>query len=133
MEAKDVVVGKAFNPDGSVGEIHVVGKGWGYEIWCVNKQEYCGKLLHFHQGKSCSWHKHLLKDETFYVAKGQILIKYGWDDDREKASQMVLNEGDTFYIPVGLRHQMTGLVESDMYEFSTQHFDSDSIRIEKGD
>ena len=29
-----------------------VDKGWGWERWIVNKQEYCGKLLFFNSGKN---------------------------------------------------------------------------------
>ena len=35
-------------------EIKIVPKGWGYEKWIVNTDEYCGKLLHFIKGKKCS-------------------------------------------------------------------------------
>ena len=31
-------------------EIHP--KGWGSEKWVVNNENYCGKILHFEQGKS---------------------------------------------------------------------------------
>ena len=44
-----------------------VDKGWGWERWIVNCEEYCGKLLYFEQGKRCSWHYHVLKDEVFYL------------------------------------------------------------------
>ena len=32
-------------------EIKFVPKGWGYEKWIVNKEEYCGKILFFVKGK----------------------------------------------------------------------------------
>lgn len=112
-----------------------VPKGWGYEDWLVNKKEYCGKLLFFKKGKKCSWHYHELKDETFYVHSGRLSVVFGWTDDKEDLTTrvVILEAGDTFYVPVGLRHQMTGLTDVEMFEFSTQHFDEDSIRIEKGD
>jgi len=111
-----------------------VPKGWGYEDWIVNKKEYCGKLLFFKKGKRCSWHYHKLKDETFYVHKGELEVRHGWTDDKNGLNTQVtiLKAGDTFHIPVGLRHQMTGLTDVEMFEFSTQHFDEDSIRIEVG-
>ena len=28
-----------------------VSKGWGFEKWIVNCEEYCGKLLYFVKGK----------------------------------------------------------------------------------
>ncbi|BCU98886.1 MAG: hypothetical protein CM15mV24_1110 [Bellamyvirus sp.] len=52
-------------------EIKHVPKGWGYEKWIVNTEEYCGKLLFFNEGKRCSWHYHKLKDETFYLQSGK--------------------------------------------------------------
>ena len=36
-------------------------------------------------------------------------------------------------MPIGQRHQILGLEETDMFEFSTTHFESDSHRIIKGD
>jgi len=36
-------------------------------------------------------------------------------------------------VPIGLVHQMEALEDSELYEFSTQHFDSDSHRLIKGD
>ena len=32
-------------------EMTHVDKGWGWERWIVNKEEYCGKLLFFNSGK----------------------------------------------------------------------------------
>jgi len=32
-----------------------------------------------------------------------------------------------------MRHRMEALEDTVMFEFSTEHFDEDSIRIEKGD
>ena len=52
-------------------DIKHVPKGWGYEKWIVNCEEYCGKLLFFNKDKRCSWHYHKLKDEVFYVQSGK--------------------------------------------------------------
>ena len=114
-------------------EIKIVPKGWGYEKWIVNTEEYCGKLLHIVKGKKCSWHYHKLKDETFYLQRGQLLVRYSDDDDFENSSKLIMMEGDKFHVYRGLRHQMIALQDSDLFEFSTQHFDSDSNRIIKGD
>ena len=114
-------------------EIVIHPKGWGYEKWIVNKEDYCGKLLHMIKGKKCSWHYHTLKDETFYLQEGKILLKYSEDDDIEKAKEIVLNRGDKFHIYRGLRHQMFALEDTDLFEFSTQHFEHDSNRVITGD
>jgi len=110
-----------------------VDKGWGYEKWIVNKPEYCGKLLFFSAGKKCSWHFHKLKDEVFYIQSGKILVKYSDHDDISEAKEIILNPGDNFHVYVGLRHQMVALEDTELFEFSTQHFDADSHRIQKGD
>lgn len=109
-----------------------VSKGWGYEDWIVNKPEYCGKLLFFKKGRMCSWHYHEQKDETFYVHEGKLKVIYGKSDDLSESEQVILEPGDSFHVPVGLRHQMVGLLDTWMFEFSTQHFDEDSYRISKG-
>ena len=114
-------------------EIKIVPKGWGYEKWIVNTDEYCGKLLHFLKGKKCSWHYHKLKDETFYLQEGKLLVKYSDNDNLDEANEVILERGDKFHVYRGLRHQMFAMEDTDMFEFSTQHFDSDSHRIIKGD
>ena len=113
--------------------IKFVSKGWGFEKWIVNCEEYCGKLLYFVKGKKCSWHYHILKDEVFYVQSGKILLRYSSVDDLEKSHATILEPGDHFHIYRGLRHQMEALEDTELFEFSTQHFDSDSYRITKGD
>lgn len=115
----------------SLNDIHP--KGWGYEKWIVNKPEYCGKLLFFNKGKRCSWHFHKLKDEVFYLQSGKLVLKYSDDEDIQNAKELILNAGDSFHIYVGLKHQMIALEDSELFEFSTQHFEHDSYRIEKGD
>ena len=113
--------------------IKFVSKGWGFEKWIVNCEKYCGKLLYFVKDKRCSWHYHKLKDEVFYVKSGRLLVKYSDDDDIENAHEIVLSTGDNFHVYTGLRHQMIALEDTELFEFSTQHFDEDSHRIKKGD
>jgi len=62
-------------------EIKFVPKGWGYEKWIVNTEDYCGKLLFFEEGKRCSWHYHKIKDEVFYLQSGKMIVKFSEQDD----------------------------------------------------
>ena len=62
-----------------------------------------------------------------------MIVKYSDEDSLEEAKELVLNPGENFYIYTGLRHQMIALEDSELFEFSTQHFDEDSYRIVKGD
>ena len=113
--------------------IEIVSKGWGHEKIICNSKDYCGKLLYFIKGRKCSWHYHKLKDETFYIQSGKILLKYSDSDDISDAKEIILNKGDKFHIYRQLRHQMFALEDTELFEFSTQHFDSDSHRLERGD
>lgn len=114
-------------------EGHFVSKGWGYESWIWNSDKYCGKILFFKQNKMCSWHYHLKKDETFYLQDGELQVSYSFNDDITTAKRVTLKPGDVFHVPVGMRHQMVGIRDSHLIEFSTQHFDDDSIRLIRGD
>jgi mannose-6-phosphate isomerase-like protein (cupin superfamily) len=110
-----------------------VPKGWGAEDWINNANGYCGKILHFYKAKRCSFHYHLVKDEVFYLQSGCLLIEYGPDDDLTNATKLIMFPGDVFHVPPGMRHRMTGMEESDLFEFSTTHRDEDSIRVVRGD
>jgi len=111
----------------------IYNKGWGYEKWIVNKPQYCGKLLFIKKDKKVSWHYHILKDETFYIQSGKIILLFSDQDDINTANQLIMNPGDSFHIYPGLRHRMIGLEDTELFEFSTEHFEDDSYRIIKGD
>jgi quercetin dioxygenase-like cupin family protein len=109
-----------------------VPKAWGYEKWIVNKPEYCGKLLKLNTGKYTSWHFHKLKDEVMFLYHGSIKILSSDVDEVEEAEEAFLLPGEAFHIPRGLRHRIIALEDSELFEFSTQHFDSDSYRLLAG-
>ena len=78
--------------------------------------------------KSSSLHYHKLKDETFYIQEGKILVKVISNDGLEKEFEM--KKGDVLDIPKGIKHQFTGLAEkSEIFEVSTEHFDDDSVYV----
>jgi hypothetical protein len=43
-----------------------------------------------------------------------------------------MEAGQCMDVPPGLVHQMEALEDAELFEFSTQHFNSDSHRLEKG-
>jgi mannose-6-phosphate isomerase-like protein (cupin superfamily) len=122
-----------FHKEGLKDNAHFVPKGWGSERWIVNRDDYCGKLLFMEQGKKLSWHFHKNKTETFYIAKGSVILYYGYSDDMKESISQELSAGEIFHVPTGLRHRLFALEDSEIIEFSTHHEDSDSIRVEKGD
>jgi mannose-6-phosphate isomerase-like protein (cupin superfamily) len=111
--------------------LHFQPKGWGHEVWIHNDERYCGKILVVKRGKKCSLHYHKRKYETFYVQSGRVHLRLRHADGREQSFEMA--PGDVLEIEPGLAHQFTGLEDSEILEFSTQHFEDDSCRIERGD
>lgn len=109
-----------------------IPKGWGEEIIICNHELYCGKILVFKKGAKFSMHYHMIKDETWYVNKGKFI--YRWiDTETAEVLEIVLNIGDTVRQRPGQPHQLECIEEGEVYEVSTQHFDSDSYRVWKGD
>ncbi len=107
-------------------------KAWGYELWIINNELYCGKLLVFKAHKQFSMHYHLLKDEAWYISKGEFEYKFIDTETAELRSKMV-KEGDCIHLMPGQPHQMLALEEgATIFEVSTQHFDSDSYRVLPG-
>lgn len=109
-----------------------VEKGWGYELIFANNAEYCGKLLVFLKGKKSSMHYHLLKHETWYVASGKVRMIW-IDPVSGKKYWEILEEGDVITNKQGHPHQIEAVEDSTIFEVSTEHFDSDSYRVEVGD
>jgi quercetin dioxygenase-like cupin family protein len=110
----------------------IVKKGWGKEIIFVNNSEYCGKILCFEKGKQFSMHYHLLKKETWYVAKGRFLSHWIETSTGTRHSEE-LEVGDVITNERGEPHQLYALEDSELFEVSTRHYDLDSYRITKGD
>lgn len=110
---------------------HFVEKPWGSEEWIVNNEKYCGKLLRIKKDHSSSWHYHKIKDEVMYVHSGKVNIIHGHEEDMHHSlnKEIFLSAGESFHIPVGLIHKICALEYTELFEFSTQHFDSDSYRL----
>lgn len=111
--------------------VEIVNKGWGKEIIFVNNDEYCGKILCFNKDKRFSMHYHLLKKETWYVAKGRLILY--WIDTANGISYTeYLEVGDVVTNERGAPHQLIALEDSEVFEVSSKHYDEDSYRIWKG-
>lgn len=118
-----------------------VPKGWGYELWIVNSDLYCGKLLHFDAGKKCALHWHVNKDETFFVNSGRVLVHHCNNISEYKSLAesggalrvKLLEIGESYHVPPQQIHMIEALQDSDVFEFSTFHEDKDSYFIAPGD
>jgi len=113
--------------------VHIEPKGWGREIWIAKSGLYCGKILEIRKSKRCSLHYHKIKNETFFLRSGRMLVRVKEQIDGGVVEEFEMAPGDCMDVPTGLIHQMEALEDCELYEFSTQHFDSDSHRLVKGD
>ena len=124
-------MGHKYQPIPRKGDIHE--KAWGYELWIVNHEMYCGKLLVFNEFKKFSMHYHLIKEESWYVAEGNF--EYSWIDTETATVQSTLiGEGDIVDLEIGQPHQLKALTEgATIFEVSTKHYEEDSYRVLPGD
>ena len=107
--------------------IKEVKKGWGKEVWLANSALYCSKILYVHRGLKCSIHYHHKKTETFFMLEGAVYLEV-------EGTKVQFNEGDMITIHPYQLHRFTGIdTVSKILEVSTQHFEDDSVRTERGD
>lgn len=98
-------------------------KAWGCEEWISNNQTYgyCCKLLHVLPMFVCSLHKHLKKNEDFYVLAGEGVIEVS--GERQKVTV-----GDIVRVPVGAYHCFATATGLTMIEASSFHREDDVVR-----
>lgn len=106
-------------------------KGWGKEIWIVNNDKYCGKILEFDKGAEFSMHYHMLKHETFYILEGKIELR-GYDLTDATPVSEFYSEGMVITIPAGNPHKIIAVSPTRILEISTPHYESDSYRVLPG-
>lgn len=104
-----------------------VKKAWGFEWWIVNTENYCFKVLEILPGFQCSMHRHSVKDETFIVQNGEVILEQR--DIRGFPLSEVLHPGDQRHIATGTLHRFGSIDGAVIFEISTHHDDSDSYRI----
>ena len=105
----------------------IVEKVWGREIWLVNNEKYCYKRLFLSPGFQCSLHYHPVKQETFIVESGWVMLEHNGEE-------FLLGPGMQRTILPGEPHRFRphgdDPVERVILEVSTMHRDSDVVRLE---
>lgn len=105
-------------------------KIWGREIQIAEAPSYGAKKLIVKKGKRSSLHYHDLKEETFYLVKGRVLVEY--QDGESKIRKKILSPGKTITIRQKNHHRFNGLENSVIFEVSGQAHDHfDTYRIEE--
>ncbi|MFW9991908.1 MAG: cupin domain-containing protein [Candidatus Odinarchaeota archaeon] len=104
-----------------------VEKLWGEEIWLVNNDKYCGKLLIVNRNARCSVHSHPKKQETFKAIEGFALLTINGKE------YMLAPFTRPKTILPGEVHSFYGITECVILEISTHHDDEDVIRYTKSE
>ena len=104
-----------------------VEKPWGHEmIWAITDR-YVGKVLHIKAGHKLSLQYHKTKDETVMVWAGRMHFEHFAEGQPPQIKEMA--PGDTFHVTPLLRHRMTAVEDTDVFEVSTTELD-DVVRLE---
>jgi mannose-6-phosphate isomerase-like protein (cupin superfamily) len=103
-----------------------VEKPWGYELIFAATDQYVGKILHVQEGEQLSLQYHEVKDETVYVASGELELEIKEGDE---LIAHLLGPGEARHIPPRTVHRMRAISTCDVFEVSTPHLD-DVVRIE---
>jgi mannose-6-phosphate isomerase-like protein (cupin superfamily) len=107
--------------------IRRVEKPWGYELIFAHTERYVGKVLHVNAGEALSLQYHNVKDETLYLAEGEVELVV--EEDGRLVST-TLRGGDSYRITPGTRHRMVaGEGGCDIIEVSTPELE-DVVRLE---
>lgn len=104
----------------------IVMKPWGMEIWFINTDLYCYKMIlcvHQRWSSGGKYHYHPIKDETFFIKNGILQL----DVNEIKYN---VHPQETIRVKPYNRHRFRSFTNSCVfYEVSTHHDEEDSIRI----
>ena len=104
-----------------------VEKPWGYELIFAHTDRYVGKLLHIEPGQALSLQLHHRKDETFFVASGEIELQV---EENGELVKQPLRGGESYRVRPGTRHRMVASERGcELFEVSTPELD-DVVRLE---
>ena len=103
-----------------------VDKPWGYELIFAYTDRYVGKIIHINKSQQLSLQYHRTKEETIYLSRG--LMKLEVEEDGHMVDHL-LQVGQCYHIPPGIKHRFTAIKECELFEVSTPHLD-DVVRLE---
>ncbi|MGQ0793436.1 MAG: cupin domain-containing protein [Deltaproteobacteria bacterium] len=109
------------------GSMKTVPKPWGYEIWWAITDKYVGKILHIRKGHCLSFQYHHVKDETFYLKSGSMLVEI--EEAEQNRKTITVKPGDAVRITPLTRHRLTALEDCEVFEVSTPEVE-DVVRLE---
>jgi mannose-6-phosphate isomerase-like protein (cupin superfamily) len=110
--------------------MRIVDKPWGHEEIWAETDSYVGKVLVINPGHRLSRQYHNLKEESFRVLSGTLILEIG---SKEVLRTFIMEAGDCYHCAPGTIHRMICDIEEDeavkVLEVSTNHLD-DVVRLE---
>ena len=108
-------------------EVKKIEKPWGYELIFAHTSRYAGKILHVNAGHALSLQYHERKDETLYLASGEVEFQV---QEGDALISHRLLPGQSYHVQPGTRHRMiAGPDGCEFIEVSSPELD-DVIRLE---
>jgi phosphomannomutase/mannose-6-phosphate isomerase-like protein (cupin superfamily) len=104
-----------------------VEKPWGHELIWAHTDQYVGKILVIEAGKRLSLQRHLVKDESIFVAAGRLRLYL--EDELGEVRVEELVAGDHRHVPTGRIHRYEAIERTELVEVSTPELD-DVVRLE---
>ena len=123
---------KVFGP--IKGDIRIVEKIWGEEYILPHTDGYTTKFMKVKPGGRCSIHFHRIKNETFVLVAGELIVAY-FTQEGEEVQKLMKNPFDSLILPKCTPH--TFFVQSNtsqpafFIESSTADLPSDSYRLNR--
>ena len=100
----------------------IVKKPWGSEEWLVEGKKYALKFLNVTKGSRLSLQYHKIKEESWYILKGKIKVRYNDDE-------FIMKEKEILHLPTGTVHRIEAIEDSTILEVSTPEL-WDVVRVE---
>ena len=104
-----------------------VDKPWGHELIWAHTDRYVGKILVIEAGRRLSLQRHLVKDESIYVASGRLRLFL--EDDEGTVCVEEIGPGASRHVPTGRIHRYEAIERCELIEVSTPELD-DVVRLE---
>lgn len=110
--------------------MRIVQKPWGYEEIWAETTNYVGKVLVINPGHRLSRQYHNLKEETFRILSGELILEIGQGSEMQVS---VLLPGESYHcIPKTIHRMICDIASPEpvhVLEVSTNHLD-DVVRLE---
>jgi hypothetical protein len=115
--------------------VRIASKGWGREVWIRNgdRDRYLQKGSGNSEVKSVRCIFISSNTRSVYLRAGGSRCGSQESARGSEMEEFILEAGHCMDILAGLVHQMEAPEDAELYEFSSQHFDSDSHRLGHGD